>query len=272
MKLGFLITAYNQKREVKFTVDMLRNKWQRTKDSLISIVISGDPERSVKFPNDQKTRVTSLDDMVGQRFNELVSTSIAKQIMHGMLELKDLQREYGEIDYIVHMHGDILLINENGFFEELERFIASGKFIACDTVGPQKTDYIEMGGNEIMPQLFVVRRDFCDSTGFMHIMNVSSIDDKKSTEHMLLSNLATTMETKLPFIQKDTWPYNITAKALLYEVVKHRSSQWNFHNHWGGFCHFGNSIHFTQQQREEKNEYVLRALGLNLEAWNASRD
>lgn len=270
MKLGFLITAYNQRREVKYSADMLRNKWPRCRDSLISIVISGDPERTVRFDSDDRTRTIHIKDMVGKRFNELVSTSIANQMMLGMNQLKDLQREFGEVDYIVHFHGDILLLNEQGFFEELERFAASGRFIACDTVGPQKTDYIEMGGTEIMPQLFVVRRDFCDTTGFLHIMSVEGENEKKSTEHMLIGNLSRSTAAKLPMVKEEKWPYVVTAKSLLFEVVRHRGSQWAVHQHFGGFAHLGNSLHWTNKQREARNEAVLRAYGLDMGAWNGN--
>ena len=189
-KIGFIITAFDTKRELNFTVDMLRNKWKRTKDSPISIVISGDPERSVRFPNDPITRVTTLDNMVKDDFNGLVSTSIMKQMRHGMIELQDLERHQGkQVDYIVHMHGDILLMSEDGFFAELEKFIASAKVIAGDTVGPQVTDYIHFEGLEIMPQLFVVDRNFIGLTGFMLNMYVVGDLEKRSTEWAIRGNL-----------------------------------------------------------------------------------
>lgn len=265
-KLGFIITAYDTQREVNFTVDLLRNKWKSTRDSLISIVISGDPDRKLKFPTDKRTRVTTLDDMVGDKFNELVSTSIMKQMTHAMIEMRDLQREFGQVDILIHMHGDILLLNEEGFLAEVNKFIQSGKAIGCDTVGPQGNEYIKFAGTEIMPQLFMVRRDFCDATGFMHLMNIVGESEGKSTEHALLGNLHRCTAMAMGTLYEG-WPYEKTSKSLVHEVIRHRPSQWDVHRSYGGWCHFGNSIHLKADVRQARNEAVLKAYGLNMEKW-----
>lgn len=265
LKIGFLITAYDQKREVKFTVDMLRNKWKRTKDSPISIVISGDPDRTIKFPDDKLTRVTTIDNIVGNDFNGLVSTSIMKQIMHGMVEMTDLERVSGGcVNHIVHMHGDILLLNEDGFFEELNRYIASGKQIAGDTVGPQKNDYIHFDGLEIMPQLFVVNRYFSGISGFMCRMEVIGDLERRSTEWALRGNLLrawSRLNTK-PYYGDEEKIFN----SLFHNIAPSRS-QWDLHRHWGGFAHFGNSLHFPAEVREARNEMALKAYGVDLLSW-----
>jgi hypothetical protein len=264
MNVGFLITAYDQKREVNFTVDMLRRRWKRTINSPISIVISGDPERSVKFPNDPLTRVTTLDDMVGKDFNGLVSTSIMKQMMHGMVELEDLERQRGKrVDYIVHMHGDILLLNEDGFFEELKRFADSGKWLAGDTVGPQNNDYIHFDGLEIMPQLFVAHAQFCRESDFLRQMTVEGELEKKSTEWALRGNFYRSAYARF---WAEATEQNLH-DSFVHVVCKHRPSQWDLHRHWGGFAHFGNSLHFPQHVREARNEMALRAYGVDLSSW-----
>lgn len=265
MKVGFIITAYDQLREVRFTVDMLRRKWKRTAESPISIVISGDPNRSLKFPEDKLTRVTTLDNMVGNDFNGLVSTSIMKQIRHGMIELKDLERITGLVDFVVHMHGDILLMGEDGFFEELRKFEQSEKQIAVDTVGAQKNDYIHFDGYEIMPQLFVVRRDFILHTKFMHDMTVEGDLEKRSTEWALKGNLARRIRENLDFDSSNLSDNDIV-KTASYIVAPARD-QWNLHRHWGGFAHFGNSLHFPQHVREARNLMALKAYGVDLSSW-----
>jgi hypothetical protein len=265
-KLGFLITAYDQKREVKFTVDMLRNKWLQARNSPISIVISGDPDRTLKFPNDPLTRVTTIDDMVGKDFNGLVSTSIMKQMRHGMVELQDLERVSGEkIEYIVHMHGDILLLNETGFFEELEKFAAAGKYIAIDTVGQQKNDYIHFDGFEPMPQLFVVKKFFVDASDFLFDMCVVGDLEKRSTEWALKGNFARAYRR---MIDRNFYDMDDN-EAIKYgaHVVAAARGQWQLHNHWGGFCHFGNQLHYPALVREALNEQVLKAHGISLSSW-----
>jgi len=263
MNVGFLITAYDQKREVNFTVDMLRKKWKRTSNSPISIVISGDPERSVRFPNDTLTRVTTLDNMVGSNFNGLVSTSIMKQMRHGMIELQDLERLQDKwVDYVVHMHGDILLMNEDGFFAELERFAKSGRAVAADTVGPQVTDYIHFDGLELMPQLFVVDRTFIGRTNFLLNMYVVGDLERRSTEWALRGNLVRSYLNSLDTIGT---PEQVI-KKLVYNVCPSRG-QWELHRHWGGFAHFGNSLHFPQHVREARNEMALKAYGVDLSSW-----
>lgn len=251
MKVGFLITCYDQKREAKFTHHMLRNLWKRTADSPIVIVISGDPERTVKFPDDKLTRVVSLDDIVGNNFNGLVSTSIAKQIMHGIIELEDLQRISGKIDVLVHFHGDVIFLNnEEGFFQELEKFNYSGKNVGADTVGAQKSDFIEFTGNELMPQVFVTRMNFIQNTGFLKTLTVEGELEKKSTEWMLKGNLIRCAGN---------------VEDNLYEVIRHRSSQWDIHKSYGGWMHWGNSIHFSKEQREKREEATLKAFNLSLD-------
>jgi hypothetical protein len=262
--VGFLITAYDQKREVRFTVDMLRKKWNRTSKSPISIVISGDPDRTVKFPDDPLTRVTTLDDMVGKDFNGLVSTSIMKQIRHGIIELRDLERVGDKVDFVVHMHGDILLLNEEGFFAELERFNQSGKSLAVDTVGAQKTDYIHFDGYEIMPQLFAVRKHFLDNTGYFDRLSIHGDLEKRSTEWALKGNLARAIKRSRAGC--DWYEDNFFVQNYCHIVAAARS-QWDLHRHWGGFAHFGNSLHFPQHVREARNKMALQAYGVDLSAW-----
>ena len=263
MKVGFLITAYDQKREVRFTHDMLRNKWKRTKDSPISIVISGDPERSVRFPNDPLARVTTLDNMVGKDFNGLVSTSIMKQMMHGMIELRDLERQQGgQVDLVVHMHGDILLMSEDGFFEELQRFVCSGKAIAGDTVGPQVTDYIHFEGLEIMPQLFVVDRQFIDRSRFLFDMRVGTDLERRSTEWALRGNLIRCYNSI-----SDTYGSDKSIMDKILHNVCPSRGQWELHGHFGGFAHFGNELHFPKHIREARNEAALKSYGVDLSLW-----
>lgn len=248
-------------------VDLLRNKWQSTKESPISIVFSGDPDRSVKYPDDKFTRTTTIDDIVGKEFNLLAPTSISKQLMHGMIELRDLQRAHGKVDIIVHFHGDILLLNEDGFLRELERFWHSNKFIAYDTVGAQKTDYIEFAGTEAMPQLFAVKREFCDTSTFLYHMTVDGEKETKATEHMLLGNLNRCVKAMLPGALQENWPYQNTFNALVYPVQKDRSYQWGVHNKWGGWTHFGNQLHYSREETLARNEIVLKQCGLDLSAW-----
>lgn len=268
-KLGFIITAYDQKREVNFTVDMLRRKWKRTVESPISIVISGDPDRTLQFPNDPLTRVTTLDNMVGADFNNLVSTSIMKQIMHGMIELEDLERVgKGCVNQIVHMHGDILLMNEDGFFAEVDRFIKSNKDVAGDTVGPQRNDYIHFDGLEIMPQLFITARHFVADSGFLRDMIVVGDLERRSTEWALRGNLlrAWSRLNGDTYYKKEEEVFN-----SLFHNVKPSRGQWELHSHFGGFAHFGNSLHFSKQDREARNEAALRAYGINLESWSNAK-
>lgn len=262
MKVGFLITAYDQKKEVKYTVDMLRKKWKRTAESPIVIVISGDPEREVKFPNDGFTRVVTIDDIVGKDFNELVSTSICKQLQHGLLEARDLERAHGPIDFLVHMHGDILLLNEDGFFDELEKFAKSKKLLACDTVGPQKNDYIEFDGLEIMPQLFVMTKVFKDT--FERVISQPETEwEKKSTEWLLRRVV---YRTFLMYNFDTTEKEEELQNKYIHFISKHRSSQWGVHQRWGGWCHHGNQLHFSKEHREAMNKSILTNNG-DLEAW-----
>lgn len=286
-RTAFLITAYDQLREVKYTVNMLRNVWETTLNSPIVIVISGDTDRTVMFNNDPLIRVVHLDDIVGNRFKTLVSTSIMRQITHGMLEIKDLERDH-PIKSIVHMHGDILLLNEKGFFKEIDKWRATGKPIAADNVGAQNpvSKVIEgrmwnwkFYGCELMPQLFVVDHAFCSHTGYMYDMEVIGDLEKKATEWALIGNLHRAVHDEgsghqlrphINPLEDSHSPYRFVYSDLVHCVKKNRA-QWGVHPHWGGFCHFGNSLHYTQQQREFRNEQVLRQCGLDLEAWNVAR-
>ena len=280
---AFLITAFDQLREVKFTIKMLRSIWKTTARSPIVLVISGDVDRSITFNDDPYTRVVHLDDMVGDKFRTLVSTSIMRQIEHGMLEVKDLEREHGTIRQVVHMHGDILLLGEEGFFKELERWKKTGKPIAADNVGAQNPvkkmiDGIEYHwkffGSELMPQLFAVDHNFCKITGYMYDMPVIGKWEAKATEWSLIANLhralheATSDVKLLPYLSPvmKSSPYENVFKENVH-VVKPNRPQWGLHGHWGGFCHFGNSLHYTKEQREERNEMALRRYGIDLTNW-----
>ena len=281
---AFLITAYDQLREVKFTVHMLRNLWKSTKQSPIVIVISGDNDRSLNFNNDPYTRIVHVDDMVGPNFKTLVSTSIMRQITHGMLEIKDLERQFGQIDNIVHMHGDILLLNESGFFAELDAWRQTSKPMAADNVGTQNPVTKQIGGKtwswkffgtELMPQLFVVDHHFCSLTGFMYDMEVIGDLEKKATEWALIGNLHRAVWSAGnglaqcpvvdPLVDKFS-PYELTFNELVHCVRKNRT-QWGLHQHWGGFCHFGNSLHYTKKHRETSNAQALQRYGIDLSKW-----
>lgn len=279
--VAFLITAFDQLREVKFTIDMLRNKWESTKNSPIVLVISGDKERCIKYEEDPLTRVVHLDDMVGDQFKILVSTSIMRQIEHGMIEVRDLERAHGTINSIVHLHGDILLLGERGFFSELDEWRLSGSPVAADNVSPNgphvlnlfgKQYRLSFHGEELMPQLFAVDHAFCKATSYMYSMPIIGDLEVKATEWALIGNLhrcvANSRRLHLPI---DSWltavgPYTETFRQEVY-VVKRGRQQWGVHNHWGGFCHFGNSIHYTKEQRESRNERALKQYGLDLAAW-----
>jgi len=279
--VAFLISAYDQLREVKFTIDMLRTKWKSTSKSPIVLVISGDTERTITYDDDPFTRVVHLDDMVGDKFNSLVSTSIMKQIEHGMIEIRDLEREHGCIDSVVHLHGDILLLGEQGFTETIDKWRVSGLPIAADNVSPNGPHFIDLDeqtvrmsfhGEELMPQLFAVDHAFCKATGFMYCMTVMGNLEKRATEWALIGNLhRATANLRDLITAPDEWkdkfgPYYHTYTGNVY-VVKNGRPQWAVHNHWGGFCHFGNSLHYTKEQRESRNESALRQYGLDLGAW-----
>jgi len=281
---AFLITAFDQLREVKFTVKMLREIWKTTSQSPIVLVISGDTDRSIFFNDDDFTRVVHLDDMVGDKFRTLVSTSIMRQIEHGMLEIKDIEREYGPIKNIVHIHGDILLLDEDGFFAQLNQWKLSNKPVAADNVGAQNPvkkviDGVEYNwrffGCELMPQLFAVDHDFCKHTGYMYDMTIIGEAEIKATEWALLGNLHRAVyedgsgHALLPHIDpqndKDS-PYRCVFNELVH-VVKHNRDQWGLHPHWGGFCHFGNSLHYTKEHRESRNTMALSKYGIDLSNW-----
>jgi hypothetical protein len=281
---AFLITAFDQLREVKFTIKMLRQLWRTTQKSPIVLVISGDYDRTITFNDDPYTRVVHVDDMVGPDFKTLVSTSIMRQIEHGMLEIKDLERQHGRIDNIVHMHGDILLLSEKGFFKEIERWKATGKPIAADNVGAQNPVVKNIGGKEwkwkfygceLMPQLFVVDQHFAACTGFMYDMTVIGDLEKKATEWALIGNLHRAMHHEgsghalrpvIDPLKDKSSPYQFVFDKEVH-VVKRNRAQWGLHSHWGGFCHFGNSLHYTKEQRETRNEAALRQYGIDLESW-----
>jgi len=289
-KVGFLITAYDQLKEVLFTVKMLRKTWKQTATAPIVVVISGDTDRNLGFPDDPYTRVIHLNDMVGEYFKVLVSTSIMKQIEHGMIEMKDLERQHGPIENVVHMHGDILLLGEKGFFDQLDRWKKTNKPVAADPVsasGPWKLKNLcDLGktydlafyGCELMPQLFAVDHDFCKHTGFMYDMSVVGDLEIKATEWALIGNLHRATfdhfsSSSAPLYPRiDVYdntvcgPYFQTFNENVYAVKQNRQ-QWGLHNHWGGFTHFGNSIHVSQQERERKNLMVLRQYGLDLSEW-----
>lgn len=285
--VAFLITTYDQLKEVRFTVRMLRTMWESTKKSPIVIVATGDKERELNFPHDPLTRVVHLDDFIGddqEKCKVLVSTSIMRQIEHGMLEVKDLERDYGPIRNVVHMHGDILLLGEEGFRETLEKFRASGRPIAADSVSPSSPIRLELFGHtynlrffgqELMPHLFIVDHYFCKNTGFMYDMPIVGELEEKATEWALIGNLHRAIyeygggQALRPLV--DVWndisgPYEPTFDLEVYCVAKGRK-QWGVHNHFGGFCHFGNSIHFSKEDRERKNELALKRYGISLEDW-----
>lgn len=275
----FLITAFDQLREVRFTIDMLRTKWASTAKSPIVLVISGDFSRSICFNNDPYTRVVHIDDMVGDKFKTLVSTSIMRQIEHGMIEVRDLEREHGPINSIIHLHGDILLLGERGFRETLKYWKLSDSPVAADNVSPNgphilnldnKTYHLSFHGEELMPQLFAVDHNFCKATGFMYSMPVIGMLEEKATEWALIGNLHRATADKI-VAPPDRWdkaegPYRKTFNECVY-VIKRNRPQWGLHDHWGGFCHFGNTLHYTKLERERRNEKALRQYGLDLEAW-----
>lgn len=281
---AFLITAFDQLREVQFTIKMLRSLWKTTVQSPIVLVISGDVDRSITFDDDPYTRVVHLDDMVGDKFRTLVSTSIMRQIEHGMLEIKDLEREHGRIRQVVHMHGDILLLDEKGFFNEMARWKATKKPIAADNVGAQnpvkktidgKEYHWRFFGCELMPQLFVVDNDFCQLTGYMYEMSVIGMAEQKATEWALIGNLHRCVfehgsgHSLIPVVQPDKdkdSPYRDVFEEFVH-IVRPNRDQWGLHTHWGGFCHFGNSLHYSKEHRERRNEMALRKYGIDLSNW-----
>lgn len=286
-EVGFLITAFDQLREVKFTVEMLRNKWKHTATAPIVVVISGDFKRSITFNDDPYTRIVHIDDIVGPYFKVLVSTSIMRQIEHGMIEMKDLEREHGLTRSILHMHGDVLLLGEDGFFNELRRWHKTGKPVAADKLGAGGPwhlpnlcglgkDYdLKWYGQELMPQLFAVDHMFCKSTGYMYNMPVIGDLEVKATEWALIGNLhratyeAGNGEALVPFVDVNRdkrGPYERAFNECVHIVKAHRQ-QWGLHNHWGGFTHFGNSIKFSTAEREKRNKMALQKYGVDLEAW-----
>jgi len=289
-EVGFLITAFDQLREVKFTIEMLRTMWKRTEKSPVVLVISGDTERNIHFNHDPYTRVVHLDDIVGPYFKTLVSTSIMKQLEHGMIEMRDLEREHGDIETIVHMHGDILLLGEQGFFAEIDRWKQTSKPIAADPVsaggpwhlpnlcGLGKDYHLKWFGQELMPQLFAVDHHFCKHTGYMYDMPIVGDLEEKATEWALIGNLHRATfehgsgEAHVPVVDvyKDKrGPYERAFYELVHPVKVGRQ-QWGMHNHWGGFSHFGNSLKFSREEREARNTQALNSYGLNLEAWNGA--
>lgn len=283
MSVAFLITVFDQLRETKFTVDMLRNKWESTKESPIVIVVTGDFDRELQYNDDEFTHVVHLDDIVGDMARSKVPQSIMRQIEHGMLEMKCLEEKHGKIDSIVHMHGDILLLNERGFMKELDAWRNTEYPILGDSVGPQgpyflektlpgmhKDMHIVFYGYEMMPQLFVVDHDFCKKTGYMYKMNIVGDHEKVATEWALIGNIYrltisdeeldidTSVVTSSPY--KDIFEKHV-------KVVKRGRSQWDIHRHFGGFCHFGNNINFTKEYREKMNAKALRAYGVDMAGW-----
>ena len=241
----FFITAFDQLREVRFTIDMLRTKWEATRRSPIVLVISGDFDRNISFNDDSYTRVVHLDDMVRDKFKTLVSTSIMRQIEHGMIEVRDLEREHGRIDSIVHLHGDILLLGEEGFFRTLDTWRVSGLPVAADNVSPNGPHHLNIGGKkyrltfhgqELMPQLFAVNHDFCRATGYMYSMPICGDLEEKATEWALIGNLhRATADVRDLITAPDEWhkqigPYYSTYTGNVYTVKKGRA-QWGLHNH-----------------------------------------
>lgn len=287
-EVGFLITAFDQIREVTFTINMLRSKWSETCKAPIVLVVSGDTNRSLVYDNDPYTRVVHLDDIVGPHFKTLVSTSIMKQLEHGMIEMKDLEREHGDIKRIIHMHGDILLLGEKGFFDEIKRWDATEKPVAADPVsagGPwhlpnldgKGKDYdLIWYGQELMPQLFAVDHHFCKHTGYLYDMPVIGDLEVKATEWALIGNLHRAMyehgngEAYMPRVdahRDHRGPYERVFNKEIH-VVKAGRQQWGLHSHWGSFTHFGNTLHITKEQREKRNRAALVQYGLDLEAWD----
>lgn len=276
----FLITAFDQLREVVFTVKMLRKLWKTTSKSPIVVVISGDHNRDIRFDDDPFTRVVHINDMVRDKFKILVSTSIMRQIEHGMIEVRDLEREHGDIKSVVHIHGDILLLNEEGFFTELDRWRDSKKPIAADNVSPNGPHHLDLfgkkyqlsfHGQELMPQLFAVDHAFCKATSYMYSMPIIGDLEEKATEWALIGNLHratddSVMYQPLNYWVKNNGPYKETFEECVYPVKKGRA-QWGLHSHWGGFCHFGNSIHYTKEHREARNEQAMKQYGLDLSEW-----
>lgn len=267
VKLAILITGFDQKRETIHTVNMFR-KWESTKDCAIAVVMSGDPDREVKFPEDKFTRVTTNDDIVGtkENFNKLVSTSIMKAISHGMLELRDLRRICGKPDILLHLHSDVMLVNEEGFWKTVLEFWSSNKQVAFDTVGSQRSDFIEFMGYELMPQIFMCKTNFLDATGFLHLSEIANTEEAKSTEKALLGNLHRRASFMIPGADKELYPYISTYNALVYEVIKWRSHQWGIHpNSYGGWCHYGNQLHFDKATRESNEKQFLATHNTKLE-------
>jgi len=289
-KVSFLITAFDQIREVKFTIDMLRNNWKRTAKSPIVLVISGDFDRSITYNDDPYTRVIHVDDIVREKFKTLVSTSIMRAMNVGMLEMRDLEREHGDIDNIVHIHGDILLLGEGGFFDTIDKWRATDKPVAADPVGPHPIiDKVIFGkryqwrffGCEFMPQLFAVDHQFCKTTGFMYDMIVMPNDfEIKATETCLIANLYRALYTpgeSSGKFRRGLYPkININERSSPYQqifdenvfVVSKSRSQWGTHKTWGGFCHYGNDLKFTTKHREEMNKRALKSYGLDLSVWD----
>ena len=106
-EVGFLITAFDQIREVAFTINMLRTKWTRTREAPIVLVVSGDHNRRLMYNDDPLTRVVHLDDIVGEHFKTLVSTSIMKQLEHGMIlniTLRDVTKKLTTVGEQENVH------------------------------------------------------------------------------------------------------------------------------------------------------------------------
>jgi len=252
MNAAFLITCYDTMREARFTVDLLRNKWVKTKHCPIVIVISGDTQRNLQFNDDKLTRVVHLDDIVGVDFNNLVSTSIMRQIRHGMIEVKDFARSL-YIDNVVHMHGDILLLNEKGFVDTLENFNNSDKFVAADPVSAQRSDYIHFDGYELMPQIFAAKYDFCLRTSYLFQMDIEGDLERRSTEWALIGNLK----------RATRWATERKAFEEYVCVIEPSRQQWGEHKGWGGWIHYGNMLHCPKEKREQMNEAALRSKGVH---------
>lgn len=281
MNFAFLITAYNQLRELCYTHNLIRNVWGWYNVPII-MVVSGDESRELLFNDDIYTRIVHLDDMVGDKVRTLVSTSIMRQIEHGMLEIKDLERELGPIASIVHMHADILLLDKVGFLSEMENWKKSDKPVAADPVGAQAPIRKDVDGGtwdwafygyELMPQLFAVNHAFCKATGYLYSMTLLDDLERKSTEWALIGNLHRAvyqLDNNVQLTPKiDVWkdedsPYRGVFEDYVY-VVNRGRPQWGQHSHWGGFTHYGNQIHIGDKEREQKEEAVLRSKGLSLD-------
>lgn len=285
-EIAFLITAFDQIREVTFTVNMLRTKWRKTRKAPIVIVVSGDHDRSLMFRDDDFTHVVHIDDIVGDNTRCMQPTSIMRQIEHGMKEIKWMEHLHGDIESIIHMHGDILLLDEAGFFEELKRWRQSGKPIAVDNVGPNGPHYISTKeypdvkkdinmifmGQEIMPQLFAVDHKFCSITGYMYDMEICGNLEEYATEWALIGNLyrclsdSKDLHLNINEWKQDVGPYKDVFDENIH-IVKQNRGQWGIHNHWGGFCHFGCNVHVSKEDREYRSYQALMKHNIDMEAW-----